>query len=117
MHILEAGLVINLASITTIGACAIGIGFMLCFLVALTKERKRSQISCRLEYRIDSPLPAMAVQTRHGLPVRPSVKLNSSAGAYGRDELFTGTTQAMKEVSVTREYRFTDGSWQELKRA
>ena len=118
MFISQAAFVTNLATSAMIGLTVLSVGFMLCFLIALTKERKRNLVRCRVEYRIDSPLPHKVTgqprRTFSGLPVsQPS----RNQRAYDRGVLSDVTAQALKEVALTREYRFTDGSWQELKRA
>jgi hypothetical protein len=115
MHFFRANLVTNLASAATISICVLGIGFMLRFLLALTRERKTSLAGFRLEYRVNSSLPtAASMQTRPGLPVQA---LNGNEKQYERGESFTGTPQALQEVALTREYRFNTSSWQEPNRA
>ena len=100
MHILVASLVANLGNATVVGFCALGIAFMLRFLVALTREQKTSLVRCRMEYRISSPLPdALVGQVRPWTQPKPSQKEKE----YDRYELSPGTPPAAKEVALTRE--------------
>ena len=118
MHNFQASFVTNLANATIISACVLGIGFMLLFLLALTRERKTSLAGFRLEYSVNSSLPnAAAGQVQPSISVQSSSQLDSSKKEYDRDELFRGTPQGLKEVALTREYKFTGSSWQEPNRA
>lgn len=111
MHLLVASLVTNLGNAALVGSCALGVAFMLRFLVALTKEQKASRVRCRFEYRISCSLPDAAVGQ-----VRPLMQLNRSEKESGRGELFPGTLQAPKKVALTREIRLTGNSWQRANR-
>ena len=93
MHIFQASLIPNLANATIIPVCVLGIGFMLRFLHALTKELKTALVA------------------------QSSTRPNRRGREYDRDELFSGAPQALKEAALTREYRFTGSSWQEPNRA
>jgi hypothetical protein len=118
MHNFQASLVTNLAIVATISACVLGIGFMLRFLLALTTERKTSLAGFRLEYRVNSSLPngeTGQVRPRFAAQSSPS-PANSGERAYDPGKSFSGTPQALKEAALTREYRFTDSSWQEPNR-
>ncbi len=102
MHNVPASLVTNLGDATIISACALGIGFMLRFLRALTKERKTSLARFCLEYRINSSSPNNAT-------TRPQTPPNRSEAEYDRGRFFCGTPQALKEAALPRDYRFTAG--------
>jgi hypothetical protein len=109
MNNFQASLVTTLANATIISALVLGIGFMLRFLLALTSERKTGLAGFRLEYRVNSSLP--------NATTGPQTRSNRSEGEYDHVGFFSGTPQALKEVALSREYRFTDSSWQEPNRA
>jgi hypothetical protein len=85
MHILQANLATNLVIAATIGFCALGVGFMLHFLIALTRERKAGLVGYRVEYGINNSLPYIA--RRHdATKVRTTIFLRADEprGARGR---------------------------------
>jgi hypothetical protein len=115
MHNFQASLLPVLANVTTIGVFVLSIGFMLRFLLALSKERKTSLAGFRLEYRVNSSLPNAATrQVQRSFSVQPPTQPDTSEREYDRGEFLGGAPQALKEVARTREYRFT---WQEPNRA
>jgi len=74
MHILQANLATNLVIAATIGFCALGVGFMLHFLVALTRERKAGPVKYRVEYGINDSWPE-AASRRYATKVRTTLFL------------------------------------------
>jgi hypothetical protein len=117
MHNFQASLLPVLANATMISVCVLSIGFMLRFLAALTGEQKTSLAGFRLEYRANTAsLDAATRKARASFSVQPSARPSRSEREYDRDELLSGAPQALKEVALTREYRFTGNSWQEPNR-
>jgi hypothetical protein len=95
MHTFHASLVTNLANTTIIGFCVLGIGFMLRFFHALTKEQRTSLAGSRLEYRIDSALPNAATgQAPRSFSGQPPTQPDRSEREYDRGEFFSRTPQA-----------------------
>ena len=124
MHILQASLVINAASGGIFRAfvfafCALGVAFMLRFLVALSKERKIALGGYRLEYRINDSLPRAAhPETPHVFSNQPLSKVaDANQRESDRGEFSTVTSRALKHAKLTFEYRLVDRSRQEPDRA
>jgi len=118
MYIFQATLLPLLANATTIGACVVSIGFMLRFLLAMTREQNRSLAGFRLEYRVNSALlDAETMPVQAGFPLRASARSNRRKKEYDRVGLFPGAPQALEEIALIREIRFIGSSRQEPNRA
>jgi hypothetical protein len=103
MQLFHANLVANVAIAAIIGFCTLGTGFMLYFLHALTKDRKKNVVGYRWECRINSPVLDTGVRRRR------EPRYRQSASPFKQTETSGGALEKsfqprVEESMLTHEY-------------